>query len=66
MKRFLCKKAHKNTIFLFMIRFKTKLIVKNNPGSNRPVFFWFKIPAEDRVCPSARRHAQDPIDTQAL
>lgn len=35
--------------------------VKNNPGADRPVWFWIKIPAENRVYPWARRRALDPI-----
>ena len=31
-----------------MLKFKTKPIVKNNPGSDNPVFYWFKIPKESR------------------
>lgn len=66
MKRFLCKKSAKNAIVLFMIKFKTKPIIKNNPGSDKPVFFWFKIPAENRVYPSASHRAVDPTETRTF
>ena len=46
------------------MKFKTKLTVKNNPGSDNPVFYWFKIPKESRVYPKARRHVLDSTETQ--
>ena len=39
--------------------------VKNNPGADRPVWFWIKIPAENRVYPWARRRVRGPIGNQS-
>ena len=50
---------------LFIAKSENKNLKKNNPGADRPVYFWFKIPAENRVCPMAHRHVQDPTDTMA-
>lgn len=36
--------------------------VKNNPGAERPVWFWIKIPAENHVYPWVRRRVRGPID----
>ena len=41
-----------------------KNLKKNNPGADRPVCFWFKIPAENHVYPWARRRVQGPTDIQ--
>ena len=48
---------------LFIAKSENKNLSKNNPGADRPVYFWFKIPAESRVCPAARRRVQGPTDT---
>ena len=45
-----------------MIRFKTKLEHKTNPGSDNPVFFWFRIPRESRVYPKESRHGLDSTE----
>lgn len=48
-----------------MKKFAYKDTVKNNPGADNPIYFWFKIPAENRVYPWARRRGQGPTDTSA-
>lgn len=48
---------------LFLAKSENKNLIKNNPGADRPVWFWLKIPAENRVCRLARRRGWDPIDT---
>lgn len=50
---------------LFIAKSENKNLSKNNPGADRPVYFWFKIPAESRVCPVAHRRVQDSTDTSA-
>lgn len=56
---FIIKQANK-------MKFKTKLTVKNNPGSDNPVFYWFKIPKESHVYPKAHHHVLDSTETIPL
>lgn len=49
---------------LFLAKSENKNLKKNNPGADRPVCFWFKIPAENHVYPWARRRVQGPTDIQ--
>ena len=49
---------------LFLGKSVNKKLIKNNPGADRPICFWFKIPAENRVYQRARRRVLDPTDNQ--
>ncbi len=46
-----------------MIKFKTKLTILNNPGSDNPVFYWFKIPKEGHAHQNTHHHVQDSTET---
>lgn len=45
-----------------MKKLAKKQLVRNNPGWDKPVYFWLKIPAENRVCPSAQNPIQDATE----
>ncbi len=45
---------------LFTAKSVNKNQVKNNPGADKPVYFWLKIPAENRVYPVERRRVRGP------
>lgn len=49
---------------LFIAKSENRNLVRNNPGAGCTVCFWFKIPAENRGCPLARRRVRGPIDIQ--
>ena len=45
-----------------MKKSQKKPIVKNNPGWDRPVYFWFRIPKESRVCPMVQNQIPDATE----
>lgn len=47
---------------LFLGKSVNKNLPRNNPGADKPIYFWFKIPMENRVYPWGRRRVQDPIE----
>ena len=47
---------------MFMKKSQKQPIVKNNPGWDRPVYFWFRIPKESRVCPMVQNQIPDAIE----
>ncbi len=48
---------------IFIAKSQNKNLVKNNPGADRPVYFWIKIPAENRVNRQVQNHALDSTET---
>ena len=49
---------------IFIAKSVNRNLIKNNPGADKPVYFWFRIPRENRECPAAHRRVQDPTDIQ--
>ena len=47
---------------LFIAKSVNRNLVKNNPRADSPIYFWFKIPAENRGCPLVRRRVRGPTD----
>lgn len=48
---------------IFIAKSQNKNLVKNNPGADRPVYFWIKIPAENRANQQVQNHALDSTET---
>ena len=51
---------------IFIAKSVSRTIIKNNPGADRPVWFWIRIPKENHGYPLERRHGLGPIESPTL
>ena len=47
---------------IFLAKSENKNLVKNNPGADRPIFFWLKIPAENHGCQQGQNPVRGPTE----